>query len=86
MYAVPMDLLSPNIMKGQNEMKVEILLAHYRGEMSTGDLAKKADVAKATINDIENKQVIPKIDTVCKIAAVLNIKLDDLVKFGNQIR
>lgn len=66
-------------------MKVDIgeRIKYWRKEkgMTQDSLAKKADIPYTTLAKIESKIVTnPRMDTLIKIAAGLEIKIEDLIK------
>lgn len=49
--------------------------------MSARELAEKSGVSKSEINEIENGARIPRIDTLCMLAAALDVTVEDLVSY-----
>ena len=46
--------------------------------ISQKDLAQKAQVSRSRINDIENCDSNPTIDTICRLSKALEVKPEDL--------
>lgn len=49
--------------------------------LSIGELAKLSGVSKTTISEIENNKHDTTVTTLCMLAAALNVKLEQLVKY-----
>jgi transcriptional regulator with XRE-family HTH domain len=60
---------------GENLKKLRI-----KKNLSQGDLAKKLEVDRAYISNIENGRMNPTLSTLEKIADALEISIKDLVK------
>lgn len=46
--------------------------------MTLGKLVYKTDISKGTLSKIQNGKLMPRIDTVCKIAKALNMEPNEL--------
>lgn len=71
-------LLSGALMKNTiREKRKEI-------KLSQDELAKKAGVTRQTINAIENDKYDPSLKLAFQLAAILQIRIDELFKFGDE--
>jgi len=70
---LPADMVN-RIIAGENPIKV---WRQYRG-LTEKDIADKSSVAQAYISQIENGQRAGTVETLKKIAAALNVSLDDI--------
>lgn len=53
-------------------------------KLSQDELAKKAGVTRQTINAIENDKYDPSLKLAFQLAAILQIRIDELFKFGDE--
>ena len=53
-----------------------IKMARFEANLSVHKLAAKANVSYTVIYDLENKNVLPKFDTINKLAKALNLVVD----------
>lgn len=60
-------------------MKIKLRSLRLKNKMTALDLAVKAGVAKSTISKIENGDMTPSIEVLCKIAIALNVKIGEIV-------
>lgn len=51
-------------------------------ELSQQELADRSDIAKTTINKIENGKLCPSLDTLISIASGFEIHLQELMAFS----
>jgi len=62
--------------------------ARVDAKVSLRDLAKKLDLAPSYLSDIENDRRVPSEDVLERLAAELNLKVDDLMaragRFGDE--
>ncbi|HEY5208558.1 MAG TPA: helix-turn-helix transcriptional regulator [Stellaceae bacterium] len=70
---LPADMVK-RIVAGENPIKV---WRQYRG-LTEKDIADTSSVAQAYISQIENGQRAGTVETLKKIAAALNVSLDDI--------
>lgn len=54
-------------------------LTKLRGTMTQKELSKKSHVPQSAISEIEAGKRVPRIDTLCKIAAALKISVSELL-------
>jgi transcriptional regulator with XRE-family HTH domain len=51
-------------------------------KLTIEELATNSGVSKTTISDIENYQVVPTVETICKLAKALECEPQDLFDCG----
>jgi len=59
-------------------MKILLYQIRKQQNLTLTQLSEKSGVSRAEINYIENGQVIPKVDVLCKLAKALGVKVCDL--------
>lgn len=52
---------------------------------SQNDLSKESGVSQQAISRYLNKERVPMIDKLVAIAATLNVDVDDLIYFGDEV-
>ncbi|BFH11721.1 helix-turn-helix transcriptional regulator [Paenibacillus melissococcoides] len=52
--------------------------ARKKKKMSQIELSTSTDLSRSYISDVENGRYAPSLETLMKIAVVLNVSLDDL--------
>ncbi len=52
----------------------------FKHSLTQAELAKKADVPRATVANMESKAANPSITTLVKVAAALGVSIDDLIQ------
>lgn len=70
-----------NIKARNNSMKIQENIRFYRKQlnMTQGQLAEKLCAKKSLISNYENGYSTPDIFTLCKLADIFEISLDELV-------
>ncbi|WP_053984887.1 helix-turn-helix domain-containing protein [Niameybacter massiliensis] len=58
----------------------KIVVARIRAGLSLVELAEKTGINRITLSKIEKGYQKPKIQTINKLASVLNIKLEDIIQ------
>ena len=70
-----------SLVKNQQQLVAERLVKRRSvAKLTQGDLAKMAGVDRKTVNRIERGHFSPSVETVTRLAAVLKVKVIDLVK------
>ena len=65
----------------KTEIQINLKKIRDKQELSLRDLEELSGVSRSQIGKIENKQSIRQIETICRIAAALNVSLSDLINF-----
>lgn len=52
--------------------------------MSQKDLAKRANIGRSTISNIENDKYVPGVDIALAISGVLKCKVEDLFRLTDE--
>lgn len=52
---------------------------------SQNDLARESGVSQQAISRYVNKERVPAVDKLIAIAATLNVDVDDLIYFGDEV-
>lgn len=60
-------------------MKFKIVEIRMKKGYSSAEVARKAGIAKSTLNDIENNKSNPRIETLELVAKALDVKISDLL-------
>jgi DNA-binding phage protein len=55
-------------------------IAAANDDTSDADICRRADIGKATLSRLVNRQAQPMFSTVSKLAAAYGLKVDDLVE------
>lgn len=64
-------------------MKMHVWEIRESKGLSLSQLAEASQLSKSHINDVENGNTIPTIDTICKLAKALDCKPEDLYECEN---
>lgn len=67
-------------MLDKNLLGASIKKARKKAKMSQVALSIETDLSRSYISDVENGRYAPSLETLMKIAFVLNVSLDDLTR------
>jgi len=72
--------------RGGLYLKITIHLAELRKKLGLygREVAARSGVSISTIERIEAGTIIPRLDTMCRLALALDVSLDDLVSYARE--